>query len=143
MLFRSPVEAHEIAKRRIARMPAGLEEGRECVGQPARQRPIGAAGETAAQEQRPCIVVDAISMTAVGDCVNGMLEYPRVVGHRGEMVERDRWEVGLDVRPQADWPGFGHPRLAAGREPALTASLAKARGIAPRRIGPTPEDGRG
>src|SRR3546814_1266318 len=75
-------------------------------------------------------------MTAVGDCVNGMLEYPRVVGHRGEMVERDRWEVGLDVRPQADWPGFGHPRLAAGREPALTASLAKARGIAPRRIGP-------
>jgi len=59
-----------------------LYEGRKSGRQDIRQRPLARTIESAGQEQRSRVVIDAIAVRAIGHRMYRMLEQADIVAHR-------------------------------------------------------------
>ena len=79
------VEAHEIAKPSGVGIPRMLHKGGEAGRQNVRKRTLASFIERAGQQQRACIVIDAIAVRAVGYRMHGVLKQSGIVAHRQEM----------------------------------------------------------
>jgi len=64
-----------------------LHECRKTGGQDLRQPLFARIVEGAGQQQRAGVVVDAITMRAIGHRMYGMLEQSGVIAHRQEMTD--------------------------------------------------------
>src|SRR3546814_11195277 len=93
------VIAHEIAEAADCGIPRMLDEARIAQGQRVvfRERP---GVETVQQHQRARIVVDAITVGAIGHDADAMLQDSEIIAHRADRSQRWRCEHFVDRRSE-------------------------------------------